>query len=102
MLTSKQRAELRAEAQKLDAIIQIGKDGISLETVQTADQALYARKIIKINVLDNSGLDVKDAAYELALKTKSDVVQVIGNKFVLYKKTDKETRRAVNSLKNKK
>ncbi len=102
MLTSKQRAELRAQAQKIDAIIQIGKDGISLETVQTADQALYARKIIKISVLDNSGLETKDAAYELASKTKSDVVQVIGNKFVLFKKTDKQTRREVNRLKNKK
>ena len=102
MLTSKQRAELRAQAQKIDAIIQIGKDGISFETVQTADQALYARKIIKISVLDNSGLETKDAAYELASKTKSDVVQVIGNKFVLFKKTDKQTRREVNRLKNKK
>ena len=102
MLTSKQRAELRAQAQKIDAIIQIGKDGISLETVQTADQALYARKIIKFSVLDNSGLETKDAAYELASKTKSDVVQVIGNKFVLFKKTDKQTRREVNRLKNKK
>lgn len=101
MLTSKQRAEFRKQAQKIDSIIQIGKDGISDETVQTADQALFNRELIKIHVLENSGLTTREAADELARRTFSDVVQVIGGKFVLYKKTDKEAKRAANKLKRK-
>ncbi len=102
MLTSKERAELRAKAQKIDAIIQIGKEGISYETVQTADQALFARELIKLSVLENSPLDTKEAANILATRTNSDIIQVIGRKFVLYKKTDKEAKKELKKLsKNK-
>ena len=101
MLTSKERAALRAKAQKIDSIIQIGKDGISVETVQTADQALFNRELIKIHVLENSGLSTREAADELAQKTHAEVIQVIGGKFVLYKKTDKEAKKAANKIKKK-
>lgn len=101
MLTSKERAALRSKAQNIDSIIQIGKEGISQETVQTADQALFNRELIKVHVLLNSGLETRQAADELAQKTHSEVIQVIGGKFVLYKKTDKEAKKAVNKLKRK-
>lgn len=98
-MTSKERAELRGQAQKLDAILQIGKDGISYETVQTADQALFARELIKVSVLENCPLDAKEAAFELSERTQSEVIQVIGRKFVLYKKADKEAKKELKRLK---
>ncbi|MBQ8762146.1 MAG: YhbY family RNA-binding protein [Clostridia bacterium] len=98
-MTSKERAELRGQAQKLDAILQIGKDGISYETVQTADQALFARELIKVSVLENCPLDTKEAAIELSERTQSEVIQVIGRKFVLYKKADKEAKKELKRLK---
>jgi len=85
MLTSKERAELRGEASKLDAIIQIGKDGINDALIFTTNQAINNRELIKVKVLENANAETKDMAETLAEKTSSQVVQVIGNKFVLYK-----------------
>lgn len=93
-LTSKQRAQLRGLASTLDAIIHIGKDGISDNLVKQADDALEARELIKGKVLENSMLTAREAAEELKVVTRSQVVQVIGNKFVLYRmQHDKEKRR---------
>ncbi len=86
MITPKERAELRGEAQKLDAIIQIGKDGITPEVVNTVDQALFARELIKLSVLESSPVDTREVADTLAGRCRADVVQVIGRKVVLYKK----------------
>ncbi len=86
MITPKERAELRGEAQKLDAIIQIGKDGITPEVVNTVDQALFARELIKLSVLESSPVDTREVADALAGRCRADVVQVIGRKVVLYKK----------------
>ena len=69
--------------------------------MQTADQALFNRELIKIHVLENSGLTTREAADELARRTHSDVVQVIGGKFVLYKKADVEAKKAVSKMKRK-
>ena len=90
MLTSKQRAQLRGLANSIDTIFQVGKGGISETlTVQVSD-ALKARELIKLRVLENSIYTAREAADELAQATGSEVVQVIGTKFVLYKKNPKE------------
>ena len=85
-LTSKQRSQLKGLANSLDTILQIGKDGISENLVKQADDALEARELIKGRVLENNiEYDARLAAEELAKATRSEVVQVIGTKFVLYR-----------------
>ena len=87
-LTSKQRAQLRGLANGIDTILQIGKDGIGDNLVKQADGALEARELIKGKVLENNlEYDARTAAEELAKATRSEVVQVIGTKFVLYRET---------------
>ena len=86
-LTSKQRAQLRALANDIDTILYIGKDGVGPALVKQADDALEARELIKGKVLENSPLSVREGAQELARATRSQVVQVIGSKFVLYRET---------------
>ena len=87
-LTSKQRAQLRGLANTIGTILQVGKDGIGENLVKQADDALEAREIIKGKVLDNNlDYDARTAAEELARATRSEVVQVIGTKFVLYRET---------------
>ncbi|NLP26568.1 MAG: YhbY family RNA-binding protein [Clostridiales bacterium] len=90
MLTSKQRAKLRGIASTTDTILQIGKGGIPDTLVKQVDDAIKVREIVKIKVLENSSYNAKQAAEELAEKTNSEVIQVIGNKLVLYKKNIKE------------
>ena len=106
-LTSKQRAQLRGLANSIDTIIQIGKDGISENLVAQTDEALEARELIKGRVLDNNiEYDARLAAQTLAKETRSEVVQVIGTKFVLYRESHskpKEKRiELVKSAKKKK
>ena len=87
-LTSKQRAQLRGLANGLETILQIGKDGIGENLIKQANDALEARELIKGRVLDNNlEYDARRAAEELAKATRSEVVQVIGTKFVLYRET---------------
>ena len=87
-LTSKQRAQLRGLANSIDTIIHIGKDGISENLVKQTDDALEARELIKGRVLDNNiEYDARIAAEELAKATRSEEVQVIGTRFVLYRET---------------
>ena len=90
-LTSKQRAQLRGLANSLDTILQVGKDGIGDNLIKQADDALEARELIKGRVLDNNiEYDARTAADALAKATRSEVVQVIGTKFVLYRRNEKE------------
>ena len=87
-LTSKQRAQLRGLANTIDTIVQVGKDGIGENLIKQVDDALEARELIKGRVLDNNlEYDARLAAEELAKATRSEVVQVIGTKFVLYRET---------------
>ena len=86
-LTSKQRAQLRAMAHDIDTIVHIGKDGVGAGLVRQADDALEARELIKGKVLENSPLSPREGAEELARATRSEVVQVIGARFVLYRET---------------
>lgn len=86
-LTSKQRAQLRSMANGLDTILQIGKDGLGDNLVQQANEALEARELIKGRVLESAMLTPREACQELARRTRSEPVQVIGTKFVLYRES---------------
>ncbi len=90
MLTSKQRAKLRGIASTYETIFQIGKSGIGDTLVQQVLDALKKRELIKIHVLDNCEYDAREAAEILAERSKSEVVQVIGNRFVLYKRNPQD------------
>lgn len=92
MLNSKQRAYLRSLSNNLDTIFQIGKGGIGEEICLQISNALEARELIKIRVLDNSGYTAKEAAGEIAEKICCDVVSCVGTKFVLYKESVKKKR----------
>ena len=89
-LTSKQRAQLRGLANHIDTILHVGKDGIGDNLVKQADDALEARELIKGKVLENSMFTSREAAEELGQSTRSEVVQVIGTKFVLYRPSHKK------------
>lgn len=93
MLTSKQRAFLRALAAEEDTILMIGKSGMNENIVAQADGALEVRELLKGKVLENAPITNRIAAEELAAKTGSEVVQVIGRKFVLYRR--KKDRKSV-------
>lgn len=88
-MTSKQRAYLKSLAQKIDPIFQLGKNGLTPEVTEAVRQALEARELIKISVLQNCIEEPKDMAERLAERTQSTVVQVIGKKIVLYKPSKK-------------
>ena len=87
MLTSKQRANLRSLSNDMPAIIQVGKGGIAENLLITVSDALEARELIKLNVLENSGYTAKEAANEIAEAIGADVVSVVGKKFVLYRES---------------
>ena len=86
-MTSKQRAYLKSLAMKMDPIMQIGKATVTPEITNSVEQALEARELIKINVLKNCLADPGDIAALLAERTRSEVVQVIGKKIVLYRES---------------
>lgn len=90
MLNSKQRAALRGIASTMDTIFQVGKGGISDTLISQVSDALRKRELIKLRVLDNSMYTAREAAEEIAEKTGADVVQVIGSRFVLFKRNPKE------------
>ncbi|MDF2567773.1 MAG: hypothetical protein K0R90_1229 [Oscillospiraceae bacterium] len=74
----------------MDTILQVGKGGISDTLIKQVEDALLAREIIKMRVLENAPVLAKEAASELANATHADVVQVIGTRFVLYKRNVKD------------
>lgn len=85
-LTSKERAALRAQANSLDALFQIGKGGISDSVIKQTEEALKARELIKVKILLESAPESpRETADRLAAATGSDVVQLIGGTIVLYK-----------------
>ena len=88
-MTSKQRAYLKSLAMTMDPIFQVGKNSVTTENVEAIRQALDKRELIKISVLQNCDDDAREIAECIAERTRSQVVQVIGKKFVLYK-PDKE------------
>ena len=84
-MTTKQRAYLKSLAMIMDPIFQIGKNSMTPELTKAVTEALQARELIKISVLKNCADDPRDLADMMADRTKSQVVQVIGKKIVLYK-----------------
>ena len=91
-MTSKQRAYLKSLAMKIDPIFNIGKGSLSPELVEGVRNALEARELVKVGVLQNCMDDPKELAEVLAERTRSQVVQVIGKKIVLYKESKKNKR----------
>ncbi len=88
MLNSRQRAQLRGMANTYETIFQIGKGGISDAVIKQINEALYVRELIKVRVLETAPVTVREAADTVAQAVGGDVVQVIGTKFVLYKKSN--------------
>ena len=87
MLTGKQRSYLKALANNIDPIFQLGKNGLTDNFIKQVEEALEAREIIKVKVLNNSSLNVTEVASDLAQRTEAEFVQSIGNKFVLYRES---------------
>lgn len=90
MLTSKQRAYLRGLANNYETLFQIGKGGINDSLIKQVDDALAKRELIKINSLENSPKSAKEFAEEISVKSKCEVVQVIGRRIILYKRNNKD------------
>ena len=90
MLTSKQRAQLRSLAAAESPVLQIGKGGVSDNVIRQTEEALAARELIKGRVLDNSLLTAREACDALCQACRAEGVQVIGSKFVLYRRNDKD------------
>ena len=82
---SKQRAYLRKLASSKEAIIRIGKDGISDNLIDSLDKALTARELVKVKVLNNSEENIKEVGYELAKKTKSELIHILGKTAVFFR-----------------
>ncbi len=90
MLTSKQRAYLRGLANDYEVILTVGKGGVIENVIKQANDALTARELIKGQALEASPLTSREAAEELAEATNSDVVQVIGRKFILFRRNNEK------------
>ncbi len=90
MITTKQRACLRGLGNALDSVMQIGKDGVSENVVESVNLLLEARELIKIKVLKNCDLTPKEVANEIVAQLDAEIVQVIGNTIILYKKSTRK------------
>ena len=91
-MTSKQRAYLRSLANKINPIFQIGKTGLSQNLLNQLSDALEARELIKINVLETAPDTSKNLSLEIAERTSSIVIQVIGNKITLFRQKEKDSK----------
>ena len=89
-MTGKERAALRAQANKLQPIFQIGKGGVSDNLIKQLDEALEARELIKITILESAYEDTRDLCNEIAKELGAEPIQAIGSKFVLYRKSTKK------------
>ena len=95
MITSKQRAFLRKQANGIEPIFQIGKSGITDEVISQLALALEVRELIKVHVLETALLETKEALEEVAKRLKAEPVQAIGSKFVIYKRAKNEKNRKI-------
>ncbi len=89
MITSKQRAYLRGLGNTVETILQIGKSGIGDTVTAQVDEALTARELVKVRVLETAPVTPREAAVELAERLSAEVVQVIGTRFILYRPSQK-------------
>lgn len=91
-MTSKQRAYLRGLANTIEPIFQIGKSGLSDNLIKQLSDALEARELIKITVLNTAPDDVKSLGNEIAQNTSSTLVQTVGNKITLFRQKKKDSK----------
>lgn len=90
MLNSKQRSNLRSQASVIEPVGQVGKNSITENVIKTFDEALEARELIKITVLETHEQTAKETGAELAEKLKAEFVCAIGRKVVLYRRSKKQ------------
>lgn len=90
MLTGKQKRYLRGIGHNLNAIFQIGKDGVHQSQVDSIDDALTAHELIKVKILESCMQSKNEIAIELSMRTKADVVQILGRTILLYRPSEKE------------
>ena len=90
MITTKQRAFLRGLGNALEPVMQIGKEGMTENVITSVNLLLEARELVKFKVLNKCDIDAKTLANDLAKILKADVVQCIGNVFILYKKSTRK------------
>ncbi len=87
MLTSKQRSTLRGLAQKIEPVTQVGKSGITESFIESLDKTIEKRELIKVTVLENSGLDPREAGEEIAQLLFAEFVCATGRKLVFYRRS---------------
>ncbi len=89
-MTSKERSYLKGLASKLTSIVQIGKQGLTPDITAAVDEALEARELIKVSVLNNCDEDIREMAERIKERTHSEIILVIGSKIVFYRKSKKK------------
>ena len=87
MLTSKERSNLRSIAAKIEPVTQVGKMGVNESLIESLDSCIEKRELIKVTVLENSGLDVKETGFEIAQKLGAEFVCATGRKLVFYRRS---------------
>ena len=101
MITSKQRAYLRGLANTMDPIFQVGKGGVEEAFLKQLEDALEARELIKIKVLENSGLTAREVSDEICSRIGCEGIQAIGSKLVIYKQSKKKPKIELPQGKNR-
>ena len=103
MLTSKERAELRAQANTIDTTLMVGKDGVTENVVAEAERLLVARELVKGKVLEAALMSAREVSDELCQATGADGISCVGNKFVIWRFSEKcqEERNATGRAKRK-
>lgn len=89
MLNGKQKSKLRSMAQVRKAVVMIGKEGVSDTLCATLSDSLNAHELVKVSALKTSPISIREAAIQCAAQTHSEIVQIIGHTFVLYRKSEK-------------
>ena len=97
-ITNKQRAYLRSMCNTLPVVLYVGKNGITPAVIKEAWDALEARELIKVNVLRNASYTAREACEELCERTHAEPVQVIGNRFVIYRQASKDSKIKLEDL----
>ena len=92
MLTGKQRSYLKSLAHNLDALFQLGKNGLSDNFIKQVDEALENRELVKISILSNSMIDTEELSRELTDALDAEFVQNIGNKVIIYRESEENKR----------
>lgn len=90
-MTGKQRAYLRGEANSMNPMLQIGKDGITEAVIDQVEETIASNELIKIRVLDNSLYGTKEAAYEIAEAVDAEVIQTIGSVIVIFRQDEEDS-----------